>query len=388
MVQFNYVHFTILLKKKSFIYINRQFRGYISMANKKVMMSVSATAAIAAAIIGAEEVDAATHKVKSGDSLWKIARENDTTVANLMKWNNLTKDIIFPNQVLKTSNSSSSSNSSNSSASSGSSSSGGGKTYTVKSGDTLSGIASKHGISLSNLMSWNNLNTTLIFPGNKFVVSRPGSSSGSSSGGSSGGGSTSSGGSSSSTYVVKSGDSLSVIAQRYKVSVANLKKWNNLSSDLILIGQKLTLKAGSGSSAGSNSGSSSSSEKPSTNVSYNVNTLISVAKKQIGVPYLWGGQTSSGFDCSGFIHFAYNEAGRKGGRLSTAGYYDRSFYVNSPQVGDLVFFENTYKQGISHMGIYLGNNQFIHAGSSNGVTIANVNSSYWQNHFVGYKRFY
>lgn len=354
------------------------------MAKKRIMMSVSATAAIAAAIVGADEVDAASHKVKSGDSLWKIARDYDTSVANLMKVNNLSTDLIFPNQIIKTSKSSTSS--SNNSSSSNSSS--GGKTYTVKSGDTLSGIASKHGISLSNLMSWNNLNTTLIFPGNKLAVRK--SSSGSSSGSSSSGSSSSGSGSSSSTYVVKSGDSLSVIAQQHNVSVSNLKKWNNLRSDLILIGQKLTLQkgAGSSSSSGSNSGSSSSSEKPSANVSYNVNNLVSIAKKQIGVPYLWGGQTSRGFDCSGFIHFAYNEAGRSGGRLSTGGYYDRSFYVNNPQVGDLVFFENTYRRGISHMGIYLGNNQFIHAGSSTGVTIANVNSSYWQKHFAGYKRFY
>jgi len=75
-------------------------------------------------------------------------------------------------------------------------------------------------------------------------------------------------------------------------------------------------------------------------------------------------------------------------RLSTDGYYNRSFYVNKPQVGDLVFFSGTYRAGISHMGIYVGNNQFIHAGSSTGVTVTSLDNSYWKSHFEGFKRFY
>src|SRR5699024_6244898 len=98
----------------------------------------------------------------------------------------------------------------------------------------------------------------------------------------------------------------------------------------------------------------------------NVDKLNKVARAQIGTPYKWAGSTPGGFDCSGFIHYAYSNAGKSGARTSTAGYFDRSFYVNTPQVGDLVFFSGTYKAGISHMGIYIGNNQFIHAGTSTG----------------------
>ncbi|GAB3042026.1 hypothetical protein GCM10027286_00010 [Virgibacillus ainsalahensis] len=123
---------------------------------------------------------------------------------------------------------------------------------------------------------------------------------------------------------------------------------------------------------------------------YNVDKLISSAKSQMGTPYTWGGTSTSGFDCSGFIYWAYKQAGKDDiKRTSTDGYYNRSYTVNNPQVGDLVFFEGTYRAGISHMGIYLGGGKFIHAGSSTGVTISDVNDPYyWGKHFHSYKRLY
>ena len=444
------------------------------MASKKIFMSVSATAVIASAFVAAEKAEAASYKVKSGDSLWTIAQKHNTSVAQLKSLNSLSSDIIFPNQVLKTSSSSQSSNSSNSNSSSNSSGNtkSSGNTYTVKAGDTLSGIAFRHNISISDLMKWNNLNSTLIYPGNVFVV-KPGASNGSSNGSSSGSSSSnnnrssgSNGSSNSTVHTVKAGDTLSHISARYGVSVAHLKKWNNLSSDLIFVGQKLNVNASSGnggssssssnnssgnssngasnssgtvytvksgdtlsriaanygvsvanlkkwnnlssdlifigqklnvSSKGSSSGSSSnggssggsgSSEAPSSNGSYDVTKLVNTAKSAIGTPYTWGGQTTNGFDCSGFIYYAYKAAGMNVSRLSTDGYFNRSYYVNNPQVGDLVFFKNTYRSGISHMGIYIGNNQFIHAGTSTGVTITSLDNPYWKQHYDGFKRFY
>lgn len=432
-------------------------------------MSVTATAVIASALFAAEPVDAASYKVQSGDSLWTIAQKHQTTVSHLKKINNLSGDIIFPNQILETETkqNNSSNDSSNVTKPTQSSKT---STYTVKRGDTLSGIASKHKISLTNLMKWNDLDTTLIYPGNVFIVSDPKNNANS--------GTIENNGSNESTqtesnttkpsqqaqvytvksgdtlsaiakrygvtvtqlkawndlnsdliligqklkvnhgnsvntgntkpndentssntegsvkppsqqvspaqvYTVKSGDTLSTIAKKYSVTVANLKKWNNLNSDLILIGQKLNVNGGQHTSNGNNS-----SEAPTADVSYNVDQLMKVAKSMIGVSYEWGGQTPSGFDCSGFIYYAYNDAGMNIARHSTEGYYSRSYYVDKPQIGDLVFFENTYKAGISHMGIYIGNNEFIHAGSSTGVTIANLNNSYWKPRFDGFKRFY
>ncbi|GLO67588.1 peptidoglycan hydrolase [Oceanobacillus sp. E9] len=357
------------------------------MANKKIFFSVTASAVVASAFFAVDEAEAASYKVKSGDSLWKIAQQHSTSVSTLKSINNLSSDVIYPNQVLKTSKSSSgSSSNSNSSNSSSNSNSSGSATYTVKRGDTLSGIASKHGISLSNLMKWNNLSTTLIYPGDKFVVSKNGTSNSGSSNSGSNSGSSNSGNSnsgSSKVHTVKSGDTLSALAKKYNTSVSNLKKWNNLNSSLIIVGQKLNVSS-TGSSGNSNSSSNSSSN---ADVDYNVDKLISTAKSLNGTPYVWGGSTPSGFDCSGFIYHVYNKAGKGISRTSSQGYFDRSYYVNSPQKGDLVFFKNTYKSGISHLGIYIGNNQFIHAGSS-GVQITSLDNSYWSKHFDSFKRFY
>jgi peptidoglycan DL-endopeptidase LytE len=415
------------------------------VSNKKLMMSVTASAAIASAFFVTEEAEAASYKVKSGDSLWTIAQKYNTTVSQLKSINNLTSNVIFPNQIIKTPNHGSSSNKTSNSKSNNRSNSGA-TTYTVKLGDTLSGIAIKHNVSLSNLMKWNNLNSTLIYPGNVLVVSKNGSNnSGSSNSGNSGSsnssqsyivksgdtlsgiaakynvsvanlkswnnlrsdlilvgqklsvgkkassgssGSSSTGSSGNSTYVVKSGDTLSGIAAKYNVSVANLKSWNNLRSDVILVGQKLSIgkKASSGSNGGA-SGSSGNGSSGNTNAGYNVNTVVQTAKSFQGVPYVWGGSTPSGFDCSGFIHYVYNKGGKSMSRTSSTGYYNRSYHINNPKVGDLVFFSGTYRPGISHLGVYLGNGNFIHAGS-NGVEISNLSNSYWKSHFDSFKRFY
>ncbi|MFJ8518863.1 C40 family peptidase [Lysinibacillus xylanilyticus] len=172
------------------------------------------------------------------------------------------------------------------------------------------------------------------------------------------------------TYTVKSGDSLSKIGSHYGVSYQTLMKWNNLSTTSIRIGQKLNINAPL---------VSTTKPKPTTN-------LVQIAKRQLGVKYKFGGnKPSTGFDCSGYVTYVFNNAGISTARKSAAGFYNTAKKVKSPQVGDLVFFSNTYKAGISHVGIYLGNNQMISA-SDSGVSIANINSSYWKKHFTGYGR--
>lgn len=339
-----------------------------------------------------------TYTVKSGDSLSKIASRHGVTVKNLMDWNNLTTTLIYPgNKLVVSKNAASSNSSSNSSTNkSSSNSNSSASTYVVKSGDTLSKIASQYGVTVKNLMSWNNLSSTTIYIGDKLVVNKNAASGNSSNGNSSGSSSSnnsSATNSSSSTYTVKSGDTLSKIASQFGVSVSNLMSWNNLSSTTIYVGNKLVVHSngaasennGSSNSTATNNGGSANNGS-STNVSSG--SLIDIAKSVLGTKYVWGGSAPGGFDCSGFIYWAFNQAGQKIPRLSTDGYYNRSYMIDNPQVGDLVFFEGTYRSGISHMGIYLGNGQFIHAGSSTGVTIASVNNSYWSKHFHSYKRFY
>ena len=112
--------------------------------------------------------------------------------------------------------------------------------------------------------------------------------------------------------------------------------------------------------------------------------LINNAKALIGTPYKFGGSTKSGFDCSGFVQYVFNQSGKSISR-STLTQFAESTKVTTPQAGDLVFFAGTYRAGISHVGIYIGNNQFIHAGGSK-TEIVSMNNSYWKKHFHSYKR--
>lgn len=114
--------------------------------------------------------------------------------------------------------------------------------------------------------------------------------------------------------------------------------------------------------------------------------IAAIAPNFVGTPYVFGGKTPAGFDCSGFIHYVHQFAGLDILRMSSEDYFKLSSKVNVPEVGDLVFFKDTYKEGISHMGIYMGENTFVHAGSK-GVEITKLDNPYWQLHFVAFKRF-
>lgn len=237
-------------------------------------------------------------------------------------------------------------------------------TYTVKKGDTLSGIGKKYHISYKSIMSLNNLKSTSIRYGQKLKIKKGSTTT-----------VTSSSSKKTSTYTVKSGDTLSGIARKYGVSYRTLMSWNNLKSTTIRTGQKLKVKG--------------STKKVSNNVvTSSVNTkyerAVSIALGQRGVPYVFGGSTPNGFDCSGLVYYAYRNAGVSVYRTTASGFYSISTPTSSPQVGDMVFFKNTYKAGISHIGLYMGNGRFI-AASGNKVQISSVNESYWRAHFAGYR---
>ncbi|ARX65874.1 enterotoxin EntFM [Bacillus thuringiensis] len=118
-------------------------------------------------------------------------------------------------------------------------------------------------------------------------------------------------------------------------------------------------------------------------------SIAGFARSLNGSPYRPSGTTPDGFDCSGFIHYVLNETGHKGARQTVAGYWSSKTKTNNPQPGDLVYFQNTYKPGPSHMGVYLGNGQFISAETTTtGVRISSVSNSYWSKHLLGYTKAY
>ena len=116
--------------------------------------------------------------------------------------------------------------------------------------------------------------------------------------------------------------------------------------------------------------------------------IIKEAEKYLGYPYVWGGSSpSTSFDCSGFVSWVINHSGWDVGRLGAQGLCNICTPVSSSNVkpGDLVFFTGTYDTpGVSHVGIYVGNNMMIHCGDP--ISYANLNSSYWQSHFYRYGR--
>lgn len=318
-----------------------------------------------------------TYTVQSGDSLGVIASRYKTSVASLKQLNALKSDVIYVGQKLKVSGKATTASKPASTGTKPSTSASG--TYTVKSGDSLGVIASRYKTSVASLKQLNGLSSDVIYVGQKLKT----------------GGSASStttkpvtttkpaASTSNGTYIVKSGDSLSLIASRSGMTVASLKQMNSLKSDVIFVGQKLKTAGGSGSST-----TPIKVTNPSSSGGYNTSRLISTANSLMGIPYVWGGSSTSGFDCSGFIYYAYQKAGKSISRTNTEGYYNRSYEISSPAVGDLVFFSNTYKKGISHMGIYIGGNQFIHASSSAGVTVSSLDNSYFKSKFTSFKRFY
>jgi peptidoglycan DL-endopeptidase CwlO len=114
--------------------------------------------------------------------------------------------------------------------------------------------------------------------------------------------------------------------------------------------------------------------------------IVQTSKRYIGVPYVFGGDKPSGFDCSGFVQYVLAKEGIMEPRTADLQYGIGMAVSNSDlQPGDLVFF-STYLPGPSHVGIYIGQEQFINAQSSKGVAIANLSTRYWATRYIGAKR--
>jgi peptidoglycan endopeptidase LytE len=216
-------------------------------------------------------------------------------------------------------------------------------------------------------------------------------------------------------YTVKTGDSLWKIASLHKLTVDELKQMNNLTSDSIKVSQKLIVnkpdltkqpeKQNTVSTKDIDKSLSVAKTTSSTNFFKSVekkdkpllpnlsksaqeiqNASVEVALPLLDTPYAWAGVTPEGFDCSGFIYYVFTNAGLQLPRMDTVSMFMNSTPVDEPVPGDLVFFENTYRSGISHAGIYIGDGNFIHAGTKK-VEIAAIDSVYWKDKFVGYTLF-
>ena len=116
--------------------------------------------------------------------------------------------------------------------------------------------------------------------------------------------------------------------------------------------------------------------------------VITSAKQYMGVPYVWGGSTPSGFDCSGFTQYVMKQNGITIPRTAAEQFATGTAVDKSAlKIGDLVFF-TTYKAGASHVGFYMGNGQFIHASSAGSkVTISSLDEKYYTEKYIGARRY-
>ncbi|ARO20870.1 peptidase M24 [Bacillus tropicus] len=134
-----------------------------------------------------------------------------------------------------------------------------------------------------------------------------------------------------------------------------------------------------------NNNNNNNNSNNNNNNSGDSSSILAYAKSMQSVPYVWGGTSANGVDCSGYIYHVFKKFGHNISRQSVAGYWGSLPQTSNPQPGDLIYFQNTYKSGPSHMGIYLGGGSFIQAGDK-GVAIASLSNSYWKSPFLGYTK--
>ncbi len=114
-----------------------------------------------------------------------------------------------------------------------------------------------------------------------------------------------------------------------------------------------------------------------------VRNILRAAYSVIGTPYVFGGTSPYGFDCSGFTQYAFARAGVHLPRMADEQfYYGKRVSMSQLRAGDLIFY-TTYEPGASHVGIYVGNGNFIHAGCSTGVTVSSAFTGYWGARYYG-----
>ena len=277
------------LSNPNLIYVGQ--RLLVKSASTAAASSATSTAtSTASATSTSSTTSATTYTVKSGDTLSSIASYHNTTTAALTSLNSLANpNLIYVGQVLKLANTTTASTSSTSSAASTSSSA---MTYTVKSGDTLSSIASSYNTTTSTLTSLNNLsNPNLIYVGQVLKVAGSSTSVSTSTSSSSASQATTSG-----TYTVKAGDTLSSIASSYNTTTAALASANSISNaNLIYVGQVLKVTGTSSSTSTTTSSTSSTSGSYTVKsgdslsaiaAAHGLNWKTLAAKNNIASPYV------------------------------------------------------------------------------------------------------
>ncbi|HEX8948043.1 MAG TPA: LysM peptidoglycan-binding domain-containing protein [Dissulfurispiraceae bacterium] len=334
-----------------------------------------------------------SYTVKKGDSLGKIAKKHHVAVSEIKQANNLKSHKLSAGMKLvipegapvrkRKAGDSSQAQSSEKKAHNG-----GAAYHVVKKGDTLRIIAKKYSIPVSELKRINNFRKGgRLRVGQRLVVKAPEPK----------------------TYTVRKGDSLQKIARKFKIGVDELKEINGLKDSALKPGRTIFLAKKSAEPGGESADlkeerqerkaaavltserlaevkEMSKSEEILADLSIS-ERLILFAKKMLHLPYRFGGTGAFGLDCSGYVQKAYAFIGLNIPRSAREQFHMGEAVEKKDLItGDLVFFK-TYASFPSHVGIYLGNNLFIHASSiSKKITIDSLESPYYFKRYIGAKR--
>lgn len=324
-------------------------------------------------------VYATTYTVKDGDTLHGISKKLGVSISALKEANNLQSDKLRTGTKLKI-------NVSNKKPvkKKGENIEANGEQYhAVKKGDTLKKIAKKYSISVKELKQINNLRTNGLRVSQKLLVKNLEPK----------------------THVVKKGDTIWKISKRYDVSIEDIKELNDLKGNSLKEGQRLLLARKKETEEDASPSATYDKKKTPVIVSAKIQEvkelstsnelsdldikerLVLFAKKMLHLPYKFGGNGIAALDCSSYVQKVYSIIGINLPR-SAREQFKIGDAVNKEElsVGDLVFFR-TYASFPSHVGIYLGNNLFIHASSkSKIVTIDSLETPYYFKRFIGAKR--
>jgi len=192
-------------------------------------------------------------------------------------------------------------------------------------------------------------------------------------------------------YTVNQGDTLWKISRMYNTTVEKIISLNSLGSSMIHPGQNLLVGTGASDNEnaiqtnGSSSFNQANQVKPVSRSSDRLEEILDYSHSFIGVPYVAGGGSPGGFDCSGFTKYVFANFNIDLPRTA-AGQFSAGQAVPASEAkrGDLVAFKTgSY---ISHIGIYIGGDKFISATSSKGVAVTSVYGPYWHDHFLGFSR--
>jgi peptidoglycan DL-endopeptidase LytE len=311
------------------------------------------------------------HTVKKGENLSSLARKYNTSANNIKKLNNLRSSIIYPRQKLIVKKIGNKKAPSKENAVWGYEN----ISYTVKKGDTLSGISKKFNVSVSEIKRMNNLRSNVIVLGRTLKIKVPRklpdienpepimSVT-----------------TSKVYYKIKKGDTLEKIAQKYNTSPEELKQTNLLSNEDFKEGQMIVVPS---VPVVENTATESEITKE---ISLR-DTIIKKAFSFLNTPYKLGGSGKTSIDCSTLAKLVYRSIGVSLPNTASLQFREGTSVKKSEiSDGDLLFFKR--RGYVGHVGIYIGNDLFIHASDSQKkVTIASLDNPYFKRNFAGAKRY-